>query len=383
MMLESTPLAPGATIGILGGGQLGRMAILAGRPLGYRFHVYDPGPGACAAPLAEKHHCAPWERQEALDGFIDAVDVVTFEFENVTAASAAYLAERVPVFPRPEVLATCQNRIREKEFCRANGLPCAPFAVASDVQELLPALEKVGFPCVVKTATSGYDGKGQIRLETMPGDYSEVWENLGGVPVVVEKWIQHAGEYSVVCARGRDGSSTAFPVPENVHRNHILHTSTVPCGLEESRQKEARALALRAVAAMKVVGLLTVELFLSRDGTWLINEFAPRPHNSGHYTIDACATSQFEQLVRAVAGLPLGDTRLLHAATMVNLLGDVWLDAPGGQPDWASLLREPDVHLHLYDKGEARPARKMGHFTVTGEDAASARRRAESLFARL
>jgi len=373
---KSSPLDPTATtIGILGGGQLGRMTILAGRNLGFRFKIFDPSPVACAAAVADEAIHAPWEDTAALEQFLDGVDLVTFEFENVSTACAAWLAERVPVYPAPSVLATCQNRQREKTFCRDNDLPCAPFAVAENAEELAAGLAQIGYPCVLKTATSGYDGKGQQKLTETPADIPALWEQMGGGTLVIEKWITFAGEYSVICARGQDGQMRTFPVPHNVHRNHILHTSTLPSGLSAEQEAQAAAIARQAAAAMGVVGLLTTELFLTEDGRWLVNEFAPRPHNSGHWTMEACVTSQFEQLVRSVAGLPLGDTSLRAPVTMLNLLGDLWQN---GTPDWSRLLKESDVHLHLYDKGEPRPARKMGHVNIIGE---ASHQRAETVFA--
>ncbi len=384
MSSRSRILAPGSTLGMLGGGQLGRMALLAGRRLGYRFHVFDPAPGCCAAPVADKIFCYPWTDPAALADFGTSIDAVTLEFENVPAATLQYLAKRVPARPGVKVLEVCQNRQREKEFLRRHGFPCADFAVVSSATQLERAATKLGCPCVLKTAVCGYDGKGQLKIPALPSglspDWEAVWRSFGAEIAVVEEWIPFAAECSVIVARGVSGEMATFPMAENDHRNHILHRSIAPARLPEKTQRAGAALAKEIAETLGVVGLLAVELFYV-NGKLLVNELAPRPHNSGHYTLDACVTSQFEQHIRAVAGLPLGATDLLRPAVMINLLGDIW--PKGIAPNWAKLLRDPRVKLHLYDKGEPRPGRKMGHFTVMDENPKAALKLADQLFADL
>ncbi len=377
-------LPPGSTIGMLGGGQLGRMALLAGRQLGYRFQVYEPAQGCCAAPVAEKTFSNAWEDAGALAEFADGISAVTLEFENVPADVLRLVEKRAPARPNTRVLEICQNRRREKEFLRRHGFPCAAFAVVNSTAQLKRAATKLGFPCVLKTAVSGYDGKGQLKLPALPPgitpDWEAVWRSFGAAEAVVEKWIPFDAECSVIVARGADGAMAAFPMAENEHRQHILHRSVVPARLPEKTQRAGEALAKEIAEKLGVVGLLAVEMFCVQ-GKLLVNELAPRPHNSGHYTLDACLTSQFEQQIRCVAGLPLGAPDLLRPAVMVNLLGDVWQG--GREPDWKILLNDPRVKLHLYDKGEPRPGRKMGHFTVMDKNPAAAIQLADKLFAEL
>ena len=278
-------------------------------------------------------------------------------------------------------LHTCQHRQREKDFLKEAGFPCAPFEYADSAPSLEAAVAAIGFPCVIKTAAFGYDGKGQVKLESPAEDYAALWEQLGSPPrVVVEKWIQHQGEFSVICARRGDGATQTFPMAENVHVHHILHASILPARAAEEVHIEAAQLATALTEALNVVGLLAVEFFLDADGSLIINEMAPRPHNSGHYSIEGCPSSQFEQHLRAVCELPFGDTHLFRPIVMINLLGDVWKN---GAPDWSPLLADPAAKLHLYDKGEARPGRKMGHYTVTGETPEAALEAAEAHFKQL
>ncbi|MGA2052725.1 MAG: 5-(carboxyamino)imidazole ribonucleotide synthase [Opitutales bacterium] len=384
MRSSSRIIPPGATLGMLGGGQLGRMALLAGRRLGYRFQVYDPAAKCCAASVAEKTFTAPWEDRRALAAFARGIAAATLEFENIPAETLEALARRVPVRPGARVLEICQNRRREKKFLRRQGLPHAEFALAESAAGLERAVATVGFPCVLKTAAFGYDGKGQMKLTAAPKGgakaWADLWEKLGGAALVVEKWIRFEAECSVIVARGADGATAVFPMAENEHRNHILHRSIAPARLPARAQREGAALAREIAEALGVVGLLAVEMFYA-DGQLLVNELAPRPHNSGHYSFDACATSQFEQQIRCTAGLPLGATDLLRPAVMINLLGDLWKD--GQAPDWGRLLRDPRVKLHLYDKGEPRPGRKMGHFTVMDENPKTAVKVADGLFEEL
>lgn len=370
---------PGSTIGILGGGQLGRMSILAGRRLGYRFVVWEPQKDGPAEMVADAAVHAPFDDLEVAETFARQVDVVTLEFENIPSATVEAIARHCPVHPGPIVLHTCQNREREKLFLRKNNFPCAPFAVVHCAKELKAAMQKVGYPCVLKTADFGYDGKGQVKISA-DMDPDTVWEAFESPKAVLEKWITFSGEYSVICARNGHGDCSTFPLAANDHRNHILHQSSVPSGLSPEREAEARELAIAITQRLDVIGLIAVELFLTEDG-WVVNELAPRPHNSGHYSLDACLTSQFEQHIRAIAGLPLGDPSLLRPVSMVNLLGDLW--PSNRDPDWQRLLNNPQVKLHLYGKAQARPGRKMGHFCVLDKDPAEAATLADALFREL
>jgi|TARA_B110000438_G_scaffold299474_1_gene349695 5-(carboxyamino)imidazole ribonucleotide synthase len=370
-------LPPGATIGMLGGGQLGRMSLLAGRKLGYHFVVLDPGGQAApAASVADAVIAAPFDDKAALDELARRTDRITLEFENIPKGTLAHLEQTVAVCPGRSVLEVCQHRLKEKSFLRDNGFPCVPFASISSVDELRAAVAELGFPSVLKTADSGYDGKGQIKLSEST-DLADAWTKLGEVPCVLEKWITFENEFSVVCARNTAGEEQAYPVFENEHCNHILDTTIWPARICPDLEAEAQALALAITRELQAVGLITVELFLTQGGKWIVNELAPRPHNSGHVTLDAAVTSQFEQHIRAVAGLPLGAPDALSAAVMVNLLGDRW--PAGGQPDWKVLLEEPRAKLHLYGKAEARPGRKMGHFTMLAPELPDALEKAKSL----
>lgn len=373
-------IAPGSTIGILGGGQLGRMLILAGRTLGYRFYVYEPNGPCAAGQVADGETNASYEDTAALQKFAESVDLITLEFENIPAAVIDQLSAIKPVLPGRLALHTCQHRQREKDFLKANDFPCAPFEYADSADSLKAAVQAVGFPCVIKTAAFGYDGKGQIKLRTAEeaADSDYLWDFLGAPPrVVVEKWIQHIGEFSVICARKADGSQTTFPIAENVHVNHILHASIVPARITDASARSAETLARKIADKLDVVGLIAVELFLDEEGQWIVNEMAPRPHNSGHYSMDGCVTSQFEQHIRAVTDLPFGSTELHRPTVMINLLGDLWAK---GDPNWAQLLSDPNLKLHLYDKGEARAGRKMGHFTVLGDELEATLAAAEAHF---
>lgn len=374
-------IQPGATLGMLGGGQLGRMSILAGRHMGYRFHVYEPGKHCCAGVVADEETNAAYENSPALQDFGRDVAAATLEFENIPFDAVSVMESEAPVYPKGEVLHICQNRQREKEFLRANGFACADFRVVSDGIDLEQAVAELGTPCVLKTADFGYDGKGQFKIESTDIDFHALWRKLGFRKGVLEQWVQFKMECSVIVARNGRGECSPFPVAENIHRNHILHQSIVPARISEKTFAAAVKLATDIAETIDCVGLLAVELFVKEDGSVIVNELAPRPHNSGHWTLDACETSQFEQHIRAVCGLPLGGNEVLKPAVMVNLLGDVWID--GVAPDWSHLLENPSIHLHLYDKGTPRPARKMGHFTVmkpTLEEAISV---AETAFEKL
>ena len=374
------PLLPGGTIGILGGGQLGRMSAIAARRLGYKVKTFDPSAQACAAAIADEHIAAEWSDTEALTRFAQGCGRITLEFENIPPATVEFVAQSVPSHPSANVLATCQNRRREKEFLRASGIPCANFAVVASLAELQAAVKSIGFPCVLKTADFGYDGKGQVKLPTAEADLAAAWNKMGGAVGVLEAWVPFQLEISVLVARTVDGRTAVYDPAENIHRNHILHLSISPARISEATAAEARALALSIADKIQLVGLLAVEMFV-KDGRIVVNELAPRPHNSGHQTFDANETSQFEQHIRAVCGLPLGGTKPLQPAVMLNLLGDLWKN--GQEPDWTLVLADPSAKLHLYDKGKAAPGRKMGHVTVTASTLANALQRAEGLFATL
>ncbi|MCE2684169.1 MAG: 5-(carboxyamino)imidazole ribonucleotide synthase [Verrucomicrobiae bacterium] len=374
------PLLPGGTIGILGGGQLGRMSAIAARRMGYKVKTFDPSAQACAAAIADEHTAAEWNDPAALTRFAQGCGRITLEFENIPPATVEFVAQSIPSHPSANVLAICQNRRREKEFLRASGIPCANFAVVSSLAELQAAVRTIGFPCVLKTADFGYDGKGQVKLPTAAADLAAAWNKIGGGVGVLEAWVPFQLEISVLVARTVDGRTAVYDAAENLHRNHILHLSLSPARISAATATEARTLALGIAEQIGLVGLLAVEMFV-QDGRIVVNELAPRPHNSGHQTFDANETSQFEQHIRAVCGLPLGGTKPLQPSVMLNLLGDLWKN--GQAPDWTQVLADPSAKLHLYDKGTAAPGRKMGHVTVTAPTLAEALRRAEGLFATL
>lgn len=374
------PLLPGGTIGILGGGQLGRMSAIAARRMGYKVKTFDPSAQACAAAIADDHTAAEWNDTAALTRFAQGCGRITLEFENIPPATVEFVAQSIPSHPSANVLAICQNRRREKEFLRASGIPCANFAVVSSLAELQAAVRTIGFPCVLKTADFGYDGKGQVKLPTAAADLAAAWNKIGGGVGVLEAWVPFQLEISMLVARTVDGRTAVYDAAENLHRNHILHLSLSPARISAATATEARTLALGIAEQIGLVGLLAVEMFV-QDGRIVVNELAPRPHNSGHQTFDANETSQFEQHIRAVCGLPLGGTKPLQPSVMLNLLGDLWKN--GQAPDWTQVLADPSAKLHLYDKGTAAPGRKMGHVTVTAPTLAEALRRAEGLFATL
>jgi 5-(carboxyamino)imidazole ribonucleotide synthase len=365
------PVLPGAAIGVLGSGQLGRMFAIAARRMGYRVHTFSPDSDTPTGQVSDVEVTAPYDDLDAVRRFAHGVSAVTFEFENVPAATAAAAAECVPVRPAGEVLHTTQHRIREKTFLTRAGLPVTPFRIVRSLEELAPALAELGVPAILKTAGFGYDGKGQFRIDH-GGQAAEAWRAIGAQEAVLEAFVPFAKEVSVVAARGADGSFQHWGVIENEHRNHILDLSISPARVSETVTREAPEMARVVLEKLDVVGVLCVEFFVTCDDRLLINELAPRPHNSGHLTFDACVTSQFEQQLRAVCGLPLGSTRLLCPAAMANLLGDVWRH---GEPDWASAAAFEQVKIHLYGKLDARPGRKMGHLTALStsvEDAVTA-----------
>ena len=368
------PLLPGAVVGVLGGGQLGRMLGQAARRLGYGFVVWSPEVDPPAAAVADRVIHGAFDDPAAERAFAAAVDVVTVEFENVSADALERLAERLPVRPGPLVVRATQHRGAEKAFLASAGLPHAPTRAVDGPDALADALDAIGYPAVLKTAGFGYDGKGQVRLHGA-ADRPAAEALLARSACVLEALVPLALELSVVVARAADGTVATYPVFENAHRDGVLDVTVVPARVDAATAERARALAVRVAAALDLVGLACVETFVLEDGRVLVNEIAPRPHNSGHVTIEACETDQFEQQLRAACGLPLGSTRLRAAGAMANLLGDLWQE---GEPDWARLLAEPGLHLHLYGKREPRAGRKMGHLSALadGADAAEARVRA-------
>jgi 5-(carboxyamino)imidazole ribonucleotide synthase len=369
------PILPGSTIGVFGSGQLGRMLALAARAMGYRIHTFSPDRDSPTGQVADREVCAPYADLDAVRDFVRQVAVVTFEFENV-AAEVAQVAEEegIPVRPGGWVLHTTQQRLREKQFLAAAGVPVTPFAAARSSAELEIGLAAVGAPAILKTAAFGYDGKGQVRIAA-PSAAQSAWEALGKQEAVLEAVVDFVCELSVVAARGLNGSFVHWGVIENIHRDHILDLSLAPAGVDPCVAEEAVGLAHAVLEQLDVVGVLCVEMFLDKRGRLLVNELAPRPHNSGHLTIDAAVTSQFEQQLRAVCGLPLGSTELLRPAAMANLLGDLWFSADGVcvEPDWQAALAYPNVKLHLYGKHEARVGRKMGHLTALASTMEAAR----------
>ena len=358
-------MLPGATIGVLGGGQLGRMLALDARRMGYRVHTFSPGVDTPTGQVADLEVNAEFEDLDAIRAFARGVDVITFEFENVATDAADAAAEVVPVRPSGAALHIMQQRAREKAFLADRGFPVTAFAKAQSLDELAVGLGVIGLPAIVKTAAFGYDGKGQHRINRIE-EADRVWGLVGHQEAIIESVVDFTHEISVVAARGLDGEFAHYGAIENLHHNHILDLSICPARVSASLASEAVHLAHRVMDDLGYVGVLCVEYFITSDGRLLVNEIAPRPHNSGHLTIDAHLSSQFEQQVRAVCGLSLGDTAQMRPAAMVNLLGDLWID---GEPDWAAALAIPDVKLHLYGKSDPRVGRKMGHITALGESA--------------
>jgi 5-(carboxyamino)imidazole ribonucleotide synthase len=355
-------IAPGAALGVLGGGQLGRMFAIAARRMGYRVHSFSPDDDSPTGQVADLEVTASYEDLDALRAFARGVEVVTFEFENVPIEAIDAVEALAPVRPSGVALHTAQQRAREKTFLADRGVPTAPFAPAATLDELWDAVARVGTPAVIKTAAFGYDGKGQHKVAT-PADVEHIWTAIGHQAAVVEKFISLQAEISIVAARGVNGEVAAFPPFENRHRNHILDLTTVPAAMPAPMAKQAAEITRTILEELQYVGVLCVEFFVSTDGALLVNELAPRPHNSGHLTFDAAVTSQFEQQVRAVCALPLGSPDIPRPAAMANLLGDLWVD---GEPNWAAACRFTDVKLHLYGKNNPRPGRKMGHLTAVG-----------------
>ncbi|MCC7413139.1 MAG: 5-(carboxyamino)imidazole ribonucleotide synthase [Gammaproteobacteria bacterium] len=356
-------IAPGAVLGVLGGGQLGRMFAIAARRLGYRVHVLSPADDTPTGQIADVEVNAAYDDLDAIARFARNVAALTFEFENVPADTVEVASRYTPVRPAGQVLHVAQNRLREKSFLRDAGLPVTPFIAIRSAADLDSALQQMGCPAVLKTAAWGYDGKGQVRIER-GADTGSAWAALATGEAILEQYIEFEREVSVIAARGLDGTCVDYGVIANSHRHHILDISVAPAPVDANVASAAREIARTVLEALDVVGVLCVEFFVTPDGTLMINEIAPRPHNSGHLSIDACVTCQFEQQVRAVCGLPLGDPALLRPAAMANLLGDLWTPGP---PAFDRALALNDVKLHLYGKTSALPGRKMGHLTALAD----------------
>jgi 5-(carboxyamino)imidazole ribonucleotide synthase len=408
---ERKVILPGGTLGVMGGGQLGAMFAMAAKRMGYRVEVFSDVADCPAAYHCDRVHVGSYDDAAALVAMARGLDVLTFEFENVSAEPLKALAGVVPVRPAPEVLFTTQDRGREKAFLVREGFACAPHRIVRSREDLHAAVAALGLPAVLKTAAFGYDGKGQRKLDAgaSPQEIDAAWDLLAGgmgggvlpsgeekvvlpggvLPsgeeqcvLILEAWIDFQCEISVVAARGLDGATAVFAPTRNLHSHHILDISSTPTGLSDAVMTTARQMAAAVLDRLEVVGVACVEFFVTRDGRVLVNEIAPRPHNSGHLTMAACHTSQFEQQVRAICGLPLGSTTQLAPAAMANLLGDCWAN---GEPDWAAALAMPGVSLVLYGKSEPRPGRKMGHLTALAdsvEEAVANVSRARSLACR-
>ncbi|HZH03479.1 MAG TPA: 5-(carboxyamino)imidazole ribonucleotide synthase [Myxococcaceae bacterium] len=381
-----TPILPGATLGMVGGGQLGRMTALAARAMGYRVVALDPSADCAIAPVADRVVVADFQDATAIEGFAQLCDVVTLEIEKVSPEGLRRAAQHCPVRPSAEVIATIQDKGEQKEWLARAGFPVGPFRRAASKQALRSALAELGPDCFVKAARGGYDGRSQVRVRASPDssdDAESAWDALGGVPCVVEAAVALEAELSVLVARNDAGEVAVYLPALNHHANQVLDWSVWPGGFAPGVAQEAQALARRLAEGLNVQGLLAAELFLAHGGKLLVNELAPRPHNSFHATEVGCLTSQFEQLVRAVTGLPLGSVEMARPAAMANLLGEVWGANPSLSPDFVSALKVPETRLHLYGKGQPRPGRKMGHLSATGATAEEALERVRTARARL
>ena len=378
------PLLPGATIGMLGGGQLGRMFTIAARNMGYKVIVLEPDTGSPAGQLSDQHIVAAYDDKEALVQMAERCDVITTEFENIPAGVLTKLAERVPVHPSAEAVEKAQDRIVEKAFILSCGLLPVPYGVINTESDIAEAVKDLKFPAILKTARFGYDGKGQQTIKNAT-DVDAAFKETGQVACVLEQRIDLACEISVVLGRNEHGKSHCFPVSENIHRDGILYQSICPANVDENIISAAQAAAKRLADKLEYVGVLAVEFFVTKQGELLVNEMAPRTHNSGHFTIDACLTSQFEQQVRMVCGLPFGDSKLLSPVVMTNMLGDLWIGKNNemSQPKWQHIFENASSKLHLYGKAEAREGRKMGHFCTLSDTVEEAQQQAESIFKNL
>ncbi|MBE7537660.1 MAG: 5-(carboxyamino)imidazole ribonucleotide synthase [Opitutaceae bacterium] len=378
-------IQPGSTLGVLGGGQLGRMFAQAAQTLGYRVHVYDPAPDCPASAVANRTFTADYEKTDELAAFASSCAVVTYEFENIPVAPLWKIENLTRLRPSSSVLEICQNRMREKTWLRQCGFPHVAFAEVEAHGDLPAAARRVGLPAVVKTADFGYDGKGQKKL-TDDASLEAAATAFAGQRAVIERFVDFKCELSVIVARSITGETRVFPIAENIHTRHILDFTIVPARINPAVAREAESLAVAIAERLNLAGLLAVELFLTDRGELLVNELAPRPHNSGHWSIDGARTSQFEQHVRAICGLPLGDPSVREASVMVNILGDAWVSPETGRvtaPNWPVLLEHPRAKLHLYGKHEPRVGRKMGHFTVTADTPDAALESARLLKAKL
>lgn len=355
-------------IGVLGGGQLGRMLALEARRMGYRVVQWTGGDMSGAERLADHAITEPFDSESALEEFTQIADVVTVEFENIPSNLVEIIANTMPVMPATSAVSICQNREQEKNFLRKNNIPTTEFVVVNNANSLQTAMEEIPGDVIIKTVTDGYDGKGQmlVRDNSERANAHDIWADFDNNLAIVEKRIDLAAELSVMCVRGQDGETIAYDPAENQHRNHILDISIIPARLPNELLEKAKNIAKQVTQALGYVGVIGVEFFVDQSGELLVNEMAPRPHNSGHHTLDACATSQFEQQLRAICKLPLGSTRLTQPAVMLNLLGDVWKN-PTTPPDWTLIHKTPGAKLHLYGKSHAKAGRKMGHVTFTAE----------------
>jgi 5-(carboxyamino)imidazole ribonucleotide synthase len=363
--MADSPLLPGARLGMLGAGQLGRMFAIAAARMGYHVHVFSPRVDSPTGQVSHRETVADYGDIDALTAFAKSVDVVTLEFENIPISAVETVERFAPVRPGKAVLHTTQNRLREKRFLQSARIACAPFAEVNSLIELEIAIKQIGLPAVLKTSDSGYDGKGQITIRDR-NEASGAWDFVGQQPAVLEGWVDYQQELSVLVARSSTGEvATCGPIA-NDHANHILDVSRFPAAELTHIARDAEVIGRTVAEQLELVGLCCVEMFFTHDGELVVNEIAPRPHNSGHLTIEACETSQFEQQVRAICGLPLGSMKSRTPAAMVNLLGDLWC---GGEPNWLELISVDQGYLHLYGKTEAKAGRKMGHFTVLGETA--------------
>ena len=375
-------ILPGSTIGMLGGGQLGRMFTIAANNLGYQVIVVEPDVHSPAGQVASEHIIAPYDDEKALQHLADKCDVVTTEFENISATALSSLAKQTKVRPSGQAVEKAQDRIVEKDFIRQCGLLPVPYGLITTSSEIATAVEEIEFPCLLKTARFGYDGKGQITVNTID-EVRKAFAEFNSVSCVLEQRIDLEIELSVVLGRNSQGESKCFPIAENIHIDGILHKSIVPARINEDINSAAQVAAIRIADKLDYVGVLAVEFFVSKKGELLVNEMAPRTHNSGHYSLDACITSQFEQQVRMICGLPFGSTELLSPVVMVNLLGDLWGADQSEQPNWQALLSSPNSKLNLYGKKEARPGRKMGHFCTLSNTVEAANLEADNIFAKL
>ncbi len=366
--MKPTPILPGSAIGVLGSGQLGRMLAMVAKRMGYKIYTYSPDENTPAGQICDQEFTAAYEDTNALQGFARQVDVITFEFENIPTTPLKAIQGRVPIYPNPEILYIAQNRLREKTFLAGKGFPVVPFYPVSSRSDLTQGLAQCDYPLVLKTAGFGYDGKGQAKVGSAQ-EAEIAFEALDGKPVILERFIDFQLEFSVIAARNPQGEIVHYAPIENIHQHHILDISLAPGRIPLEIAQQASKIAQELMETLNMVGVLCIEFFLTTDGRLLINELAPRPHNSGHLTIEAAITSQFEQQLRAICGLPLGACNFRQPAAMANLLGDLW---EHGEPAWEKLLAFPEVKLHLYGKAQARAGRKMGHLTTLSDDVETA-----------